>query len=417
VTEDIVNFCKEVKAMQVKIFTLVARGNVHNNYGAVLQAYALQRYIANMGIDSEYIDYNGVPQSRRKKMKDLFRKFWRKKLVDKLWVGMSYITKIGSKLDTHRARTFERFKTEYIKFSERSYRSELEIREHESDITKDSILLVGSDQVWNCNLPVMTLEALKVYLLTFTKEAPKISYASSVATPIRKELRDLYKEALSDFCAISVREVSSANYLEEATGIRPEVVLDPTCLLPVSAWEELVYGVKTDISSTTSYIFSYELLRSHEILDVIWMWSKKQKVYLVHYIPTLRSFISKRKSFCYYTSGPKEFVRLIHDASFVITSSFHGTVFAVIFKKPFYAVLPSTGHMNVSNERIIDFLKMLNLESRIIADPRQILSMPLDDCINWEEVHQILERERQRSAKFLRNAIDSALKAKGMNDR
>jgi len=400
-----------------KLLTLVARG-YNYNYGAVLQAYALQHYLEALGIDSEYIDYNEkylLSDTRKNKMThaiEIIRNGGLMNAARSMYVYV--INRSRFKLFPKRVNSFEKFKSRYIRFGGRSYKSFSDIKYDEAEITNDSFLLVGSDQVWNSSRP---LDSLKVYLLTFTRNAPKLSYASSVAMPIRKELRSLYKEALSDFSAISVREQSSAEYLEEATGIKPEVVLDPTCLLDRSEWEQMALSVGEPVINVGNYILCYELYRGNEILAVVRKLARRYRMYLLHMFPTLPSLLNIGRCVSYFELGPQEFVRLIYESTFVVTSSFHGTVFAVIFKKPFYAVLPSTGHMNVSNERIIDFLKMLNLESRIIADPRQILSMPLDDCINWEEVHQILERERQRSAKFLRNAIDSALKAKGMNDR
>ncbi|MGQ9856710.1 MAG: polysaccharide pyruvyl transferase family protein [Fervidobacterium sp.] len=409
--------------MRLAIITSVGRHSVMN-YGAVLQAFALQSFLTKRGYYCVIIDFNRTFPSpslmkrlvRLANQKTLFSPSFMKRLVRLANRRFSRVfsirekkrTKIIEQLTASRISRSEEFKNTEIVFTAQSYKSYEKL--FADSLTLNNlfdVFIVGSDQVWNPKLS--TRNTLKAYLLRFVKNRPKISYASSVASKIPEYLHDMYRESLSEFCKISVREKGSAEELKRVLGFEPDVVADPTILLTAEEWEKYTKKPETELNS--EFIFVYDLYRSDDILPVVEEISNRTSVHYVNFDP--KAIWEKRYKnllFNYYTEGPAEFLWLIKNSKFVITSSFHGMVFSIIFKKPFYVILWDEEGKRKQNDRIVDLLSKLGLEDRCFEDPKIILERGLDENIDWENVHSKLAELRRYSSEWLLNAIEEAVK-------
>ena len=238
----------------------------------------------------------------------------------------------------------------------------------------------------------------------------KISYASSIGDPIPENLYDLYRSSLPRFKAISVREKTSKENIEKITELKPEVVLDPLLLIDKTDLKKLGRAPSENI--TRQYLFIYDLYRAREIIGVAQKIAKENGWKIINHFPL--NILDKLRfpliEFSFYTKSPLEFVWLIKNADYVISSSFHGVALAVQFEKPFYAVLPAIKNKNLgymSNSRILDFLELVGLKDRAVAYPEDLLKKEFTNNIDWVNVHQKIEREKKRSLDFLKSALGS----------
>lgn len=406
---------------RVLLLTLVGR-HFNINYGAVLQAYATQSFLERSGYIVDILDYERQESFRKTDpIERLLNSLHRhglirttKKLLGKVvrLPARRIQKKFLSNLQLSRARNFEDFKSCYLSFTQDHYLDYDSIVLNKNAFTNlFDFFLVGSDQVWN---PQFHNErALNVYLLNFVNGVRKISYASSVSSTIPDHLTDLYRKCLLDFDYISVREEGSAVEIERVLGYKPTVNVDPTLLLDAQQWEEIARKPKVDVQKP--YVFVYDLYRSEDILPVVERVAKRQKLKYVNYTPVL--FLRKGRfpnlQYTYYTNGSSEFLWLLKESDFVITSSFHGVVFSLIFSKPFYAILWNRKEKLRQNDRIVDLLRKVGLEDRCFVDPKEILKRGLDRSINWNEVHEKLNELRERSANWLLNALKGDSRAVG----
>ena len=251
--------------------------------------------------------------------------------------------------------------------------------------------IAGSDQIWNQQIP---LEERKIFFLDFVKKAKKISYAASIGRDtIEEQEKQQISQLLDRFDAISIRENTGVKLYQPLTKNKIENVLDPTLLLNCNEWDEIAKtpNIKKD------YIFSYTLGADRNILDNIDSISEKLNIGIteIYYKKNFKNEITNIND-----AGPKEFVGLIKNAKYVVTNSFHGMVFSILYKKDFWVF--TRGKMN---SRIYDLLEILDLKDRIIESDTNINEIDLNSKIDYNKVYQQLEKERKKSIDFLKNAL------------
>jgi len=390
---------RKVKTKNIYLLTLVGR-EYNNNYGAVLQAYALQEIIKSMDFSPLLLDISPNFNTQEKVKKNWIRlaKFVIMNLKDYYCLlsasGMLFNLKRYPILEKIRTQKFYQWKEMNLIFKEGCYRNVQNLLREFSN--SNDVFLVGSDQVWN---PYISKELLETFLLRFTESKNKMSYASSVGVPIPTEMYNVYKTSLEQFKHVSVREKSSAKWLEEVTGINVRVVLDPALLLKKERWLKLSKKVKTNLDEP--YILVYDLLRSYSILPIVnKITINKPELSFINYNPRFINNRYRKLKYNYYTCDPSEFLWLLSNSDVVVTSSFHGTLFSIIFHKPFWTVLP-----NVSNKRILNILSMLNLESRVLESPKQLLKKDIYETIDWNNVAKKIDKMRKTSLAFLKESL------------
>lgn len=332
------------------------------NYGAVLQSFALKEFLSRYD-NCDIINYKNA---HIEKVYTYQNENLLKKTLKNLLFG-------------ERNKKFRRFTSEIS--TEKIYHKD------ELDSLAYDKIISGSDQVWNFNCS----GGDDTYLLPNTIKAKKYSYAASFGLSRIPDVQvEKFKENLSRFRYISVREKTGQDICREQLGLASEVVLDPTLLLTKSEWES-----KLNIRKTKK---KYVLVYAFELNDTIRQTAKliaKQYDLPIYTVPT-RFKDSFEKTM--RNAGPKEWVELFYNAAFVVTDSFHGTAFSINFNKPFYSFAK-----NERASRIVDLLNLLKINERLISDASEVCS---ESEIDYVRVNELLDVEREQSISFIEKIIN-----------
>ena len=360
----------------------------HNaaNYGAALQAYALQRFLSDSGYDCEYINY--INQSRAHE----YSMSWH--IYDclkrgKLTSAAAYL--VGSPFMELRKYRFNKFYKKYLKTTRKIYHNSKEAEELNDLYDK---FIVGSDQVWNpiCN------GYDSAFLLDFVKDGKKrVSYSPSFGmSEIDNDLKEDYRKNLSNFHSLGVREQKGKELVKELTGLEAFVAIDPVMLLTREQW--------LDISEkghrTERYIFSYTN-RDSQIADFFHTGYKLngRKHYILSRYTRPKDFLNLQTRFKYCMS-PQEFVSVIANADLVVSASFHCVAMSILLNRPFLAVLTGDGG---KDERIVNLLRTTGLNTRILT--KDTTTDKIELPIDWDVVNVRLKDARKMSVDYLKAAI------------
>lgn len=375
--------------------------SVHNpNYGSMLQTYALHNYLFDNGYDNDIILYT---------KKNDWRQFVRIFNIALLKMKMDTVVRdlkckifykeISEGLKV-RTEKFYEFKCKYFRFT-RNYIGWDELKKVNAEY---DTFMIGSDQVWN---PVNT--GTGFYNLLFTNDDKfRISYASSFGVSmIPSSQLEITKKFLSRIQCLSTREVQGQKIIKELTGRDAEVVCDPTLLIDSEYWVKLK-GEKRFIEEP--YIFCYFLGNNpgqREFANRFKITTGYKLVALQHLDEFVKSDIAfaDEKPF---NVGPAEFVNLIANAEYVLTDSFHGSIFSMLFRKTFFTFSRFENETKKStNSRIDSLLNMAGVPERHIKSTDSV-----DEClkmkVDFSEVHKRIEIYRQYSREYLKNALSKA---------
>lgn len=368
------------------------------NFGSVFQTYALQKKVESLGFDCEVINYkypneyhktkyrDKNPYAKVNKVKDTYFDLWRKRFYYRLNFAGRYTQKMIQKFRSF-VETFLKTTSEY---------STIESL-FECEGMYD-IYLTGSDQVWN---PRYMHEDVS-FLLPFTESENKIAFSASFGTSdIPDKYKELYKPLLSHYKHISTREQSGTTLVKEICSKPAQCTCDPTLLLNGDEWSNLISD-KPLVKG--KYILCYVLTYTSDpypyASDLI-EYIRKQLGYKVVCIDDPDKYWLNPRFINKNGCGPLDLLNLFKNASFIISSSFHGAAFSVNLKKDFYSILPP----NINDERQESFLKRIGAEDRIIrvGDP---MPKPEDLRVkNWDEVSNRLNDYRKESMNYLENAL------------
>ena len=335
-----------------------------DNCGSCLQAYALQQFLIQNGIDNEIIDYRpAYGRNNGRPVKHLIKKLVFGRAMKRHW------------------EVFHGFVQNYLKMTGRTYYrySELE----QADLAAD-VFITGSDQVWNDSFPCGRDDA---FYLKFVKEGKKISYAASVGHVLhsQEEISTLCGK-LQEFDAISVREQSSADMLNKA-GVCAQTVCDPVLLHDREFYETMLKP-----NELGDYILVY-LIPKSELLNQVLAKIKAEYDCKVVYVG---SFLNHCECDINLTDvGPKEFLNLIAHAKYIIAGSFHATVFSCIFHKEF-VTLPYA-----NNARMKEFLEQVGLRERFIETAGQSAVQEIE----WERMESVIWEIREKSQRWIQKVI------------
>lgn len=337
-----------------------------DNYGAVLQACGLKHACESLGFDVGIIDYSP------KYISNQYRYFRITKcLRTNLLKLYNFYGNIQKKWK------FNKFRKDYFDIIPYG-RSEL------------LAVLCGSDQIWNPNIAG---EFDPVYFGKTTFKAGKIiAYAASIGiSSIEDSQRLQLKKLLANFDSISVREKSMIPMLTGLTDREIVSVLDPTLLNTSEYWDTVAIPVK---NLPNKYIFVYEVSRHLETMEKARYLGEKTGYPIIEVVyEKNRLWIAHRQR---NNVGPAEFLTYIKNASYVVTSSFHGTAFSIIYKKDFYTV----PHKKFPS-RMRDLLEDVGLTERLVSN------MNRDDIsrIDYGKVESNIESLRDKSLDFISRSI------------
>ncbi len=344
-----------------------------HNYGAVLQAYASQEYLKTLGFNSYIINYR--PDYLTKGY------YWFKK--DRLL--RKNLFKVVKELFLLSAR-----KKRYIGFNGFIDDNYNLISYNKEKLEKLDVVFVGSDQIWNKDHCKGNYDP--AFLGEDVKGPTKlISYAASLGKSIL-DTKDIpyLKKSWERFSAISVREYAAKSIIEEAVKKNVEVVLDPTLIVNKNTWVKLAKA--PNIKS--KYVLVYQaknVPNTNKIAREVARSLNCQVIYLSAGMGNMKNSAAS------ITSTPDEYLGWIQNAEFVVSSSFHGTVFSVIFNTAFLAIFDKTK----SDDRVRSFLGNIGLHDRCISSMEEITTSK----INWTSVEKELETLKIKSQDYLKRNL------------
>ena len=372
------------------------------NYGSMLQAYATQKFLDNQGIENETINIEENIDFKKGKSK-----FYKSQIFNftfiKSKMGMVKLKldkKINKKLQENlsvRDKAFEKFKSNF-KLT-KPFHTYKELTDNSNNYGS---FIVGSDQLW---LPVNVVA--DYYTLNWVPEnINKVSYATSFGISIIPEkYKEMYKKFLERINYISVREKNACKLVKDLSGRKAELVCDPTLLLDKNEW----MGIQQESPIIEgNYILCYFLGKNIEHRKFAERLKEKTgyKIVSLNHSDEYVKYSDKFADETPYDIGPGEFVNLIRNAKYVCTDSFHGTVFSLINQVEFFTFerFSSKNSKVSTNSRIYSLLELVNLKDRLLKGTENVEEV-LNKKINFGEVNQKIERFREASRDFLKNAL------------
>ncbi|MBR5564887.1 MAG: polysaccharide pyruvyl transferase family protein [Roseburia sp.] len=359
--------------------------NAHN-YGAVLQAYALKTKLNRMGHEASVLNYQNKYIARNYR-KVLHIDFWKRDILPSRWGKVVREVRdvfYGLKEWQKQWNVFEEFIADKLLDGDTRQLSLEEV------VAKDcDVYVLGSDQIWAREL---THGMDPAYFGQFAPKKKKISYAASVPNgSVPENEKPFFKQYLQSLSHISVREEKLAQSLRDLTGREINTVIDPTLLLEREDYEPLLYEKPL---KQGDYVFAYFVVENETVSRCA------KKVAELLGCELIELHYKKTPTICgknmIFDAGPSEFLTYIRDAKMVVTNSFHGTVFSILFQKKFYSVYKENG-------RIDNLLSFLGLEERHITEERQI---QLEKEIDYGQSDKGLQEYRQQSVDFLMKGIE-----------
>jgi len=364
------------------------------NYGGILLKYALQTVLKREGFDPYVINLHYSPTTRMRFTASLFKRWllkniFRKNIPPRIRPTKKEALIVGNNLI--------RFEKENINLTKKFYKN---IFKNTEEYAFDAFI-VGSDQVWRPKY-VPNLTSYFLDFLDGNNQVKKITYAASFGVDnweFTAEETIRCSALVKQFSAISVREESAIELCKKYLNVEAIHALDPTMLLKKEDYINLVE--KDNIPVRDNILFSYILDGSDKKNNAIQKAIKELKLHHISGMPS-NSFAWKESkkdlSDCIY-SPVTEWLSGFRDAKFVITDSFHGTMFSIIFNKPFVVFL----NEHRGNARFSSILRLFNLEDRIItsSDFNNKLFY-----LDYSEINKKLEKERDKSIAYLLNALN-----------
>ncbi|HDE1940407.1 TPA: polysaccharide pyruvyl transferase family protein [Klebsiella quasipneumoniae] len=366
---------------------------LHTNYGGTLQAFALQYILREFGHEPVTINYRKIKPVVHPIRLVLSR--IKQKIIEGRIV-YPFSDEDIKKISKHH----DKFINKHIKYTDAIYSvGEL------TDVINSggfNAVVVGSDQTWRPRYSPR-IDSFFLDFLSENKKIKKIAYASSFGTDdweFTNEQTAKFSKLLKEFHSVSVRENSAVTLSSEHLGVSPEHVLDPTLLLDRKVYLELIKDVS---SKGRGNVFNYVLDKSQEKKDVIQSVCKLLgKDFFATYPEHSEKEIRSIKNYAEYIYPPiEEWIRSFYDADFVITDSFHGTVFSIIFNKPFISI----GNERRGKARFTSLLRMFNLENRLVSHASDINSELINESIDFDMVNSKLDEMKMQSLTFLKRSL------------
>ncbi len=353
--------------MKIGILTLP----LHQNYGGILQAYALQKYLTARGHQPWLINISHGSSFEKRIIKEILKAFIKKTQIN---------------LDRKIIRFINKSITPKTRFIE------LERDQEKIKNYNFQAYIVGSDQVWR---EEYCRNIKKKFFLDFTHNDPvkRIAYAASFGVDtwdyspaITNDLSKLIKK----FDGISVREDSAVNLCKKKLGINATVLVDPTMLLDIAEYKNLISSNSNsnrNSNKLVTYILDHSLHKEKIINHIV-----HETGYQIHSISNeKKNFLNFRKSI-----SISKWLKGFESAQYVVTDSFHGCIFSILFNKPFIAI----GNKKRGITRFKSLLEIFNLNNRLIYDLEDINTPLIQEELDWKEINKILAVKKKETDEF-----------------
>lgn len=370
---------------------------LHNhNYGSILQAYALQRFLIQLGFETKCIDY--LP-SRNQKLLNWVRCGNSPRLFWDRARAFFHSREERQHFRGESVRQFDRFVDEHMATTRRCSSSK-DLKKVSEEENFD-VYICGSDQIWSPEL--LNLNFYLKFLGDSTV-SPRIAYGPSFgSTDASQRKRRLISQELRKFTAISVREDVGVEFLKEL-GVEGGVqVVDPVLLLCRSQWEDLFSKVE---SNSAPFIICYFLDGREEYWEAARAIADVLSCGIVALIGH-NTYSAPSDIFSVFSLSPEQWLSYISQANFVLTDSLHCSMFSVIFHKDFFCFERKIGNSpNSQNSRLHSFMRMTGLENRLIASwDNSLLDMNLS--ISFDSVNSSMSNLIDFSKKWLISTLEN----------
>jgi Polysaccharide pyruvyl transferase len=340
----------------------------NDNYGQVLQCYALQKYLINLGHEVFLIRYR------------FKNDFAHRSLLQKLTDFRTALNRISEIVrakvirfsDSAISRDFDGFRRDYLTLSELSYDSynDLVVNPPLADV-----YLVGSDQVWN--FPEQHTQILRAFFLDFgASDIHRLSYAASFGkSEVTEDFIATISPLIRKFSYVSVREKSGIDICSQCGIQNPEWVVDPTMLLSAEDYSDIIPSITNECETPKprDYVFVYMLANTCDFsMKSMKKWASRHGLSIVYVTGNnqLDPYLKNNPSIGGWLS-------LILNAKFVVTNSFHCSVFSTLFSIPFL-VAPLTGEYSQMNSRMDSFFERLGIDRYLVDSNFDKLELSID---------------------------------------
>lgn len=384
----LLNNNKECIKMKIAILTQP----LGKNYGGIIQAYALQQVLIELGHEPTTVNrFSKIPLYIKALMPA-------KPLIYKV-LGRKYYKNLSKEQEAYVYGDMKSFISNYMSFSKPILNTKDLKRYFKKG--KFDIAVVGSDQVWR---PKYSPDIYNYFGDFLGNKKQIISYAASFGVDnweFTKKQTDTCKKLVKKFKAVSVRESSAIDLCHQYLGADAELVLDPALLLRKDDYQKVISSCKG--IKKNSGILTYILDRNETKTEIVSYVKHKLKKETFSAQPKRLLDDTSSKNIEDYKYPPVEqWLSSFKDADFIVTDSFHGTAFSVIFNKPFIAI----GNAERGLSRFKSILGLLGLEERLILDTdTDKIDTLINQEIDWSNVNSVLSDYKEKSKSFLRKAL------------
>jgi exopolysaccharide biosynthesis predicted pyruvyltransferase EpsI len=376
--------------------------NSYDNYGQLLQCFALQHYLKELNHDAYLIRY--IPPFSTKAT--LLKAPNKENLINKIIKRFIAHYKYKRNRRIAKENNFDEFRDQFIKQSSNIYFS---IQELKDNPPLADIYIAGSDQIWSF---IPDYHNAAPWFLDFgDKKTKRIAYAASFGkTQLEDNEKIVLRQLLPLLNHISLREKGCANFCHEITGKEIHTVLDPTLLLEKDKYINIFNLTIKPSKTNQQYIFSY-FLNIEKEEDIYWKeisnYIERKRLKLIlsmsnGYIPALKKLGNYKPK----TMTIIEWLNKIYNSQGVITSSFHGLVFSIILERPFMVMLLPNKY-KAGNERLLNLLNALDLTNHIYIPNSTTVESILNSPINWINIKEKLNKLKDNSISFLKDSLNA----------
>lgn len=384
--------------MKIGIVTLVG-----DNYGNKFQNYAVEQLLKEYGTvetfrverSAKLITSVNKTNIKNKLNYDYVKRFLRSRLMSKydlnntsrpVFFSVLYALLNHKKLielKTKRSQNFKNYQDEYLNVSERIITTE-NCRENEWLEAYDCFFC-GSDQIWNPTYATTS----ELAFLSFAQGRAVALAPSFGVSKLPNDVCEKYKKWIEEISVLSVREKAGQNIIYDLTGRKAELLFDPTMAIAVEDWKECA---KNPGNLPEKYVLCYFLGKvSSSYKENIEKFARERNLNIVKLFDI--------ESTDYYTYGPNEVLYSILHAEYVLTDSFHGSVFSILFKRNFFVFNRDEGGQDMSS-RLDTLLESFDLQDRKYGITDSDISIS-----KWNKIDEVLEIERKHTKNYIDNAI------------
>lgn len=364
-----------------------------HNYGSMLQAYALQQIVLSLGLKCEIINF----RTERQKLfyQPAFNRGTSLGKIKRYILLSPYLKSLKKK-----NLLFEDFLKNNLHITSKEYNN---LEDLENENLSFDFYISGSDQIWN----TYCFDFDWAYFLPFVSNGKKIAYAPSMGPVSEKSILPIYydkiKQYLSSYTAISVREEGTANWLKKHCGLSVDINLDPTLLLNINQWNDII---EREPLIDGDYIFIYSPFFNPDLLVLADLLLKRYNMRVV--ISQVYDYgLRKQYKFIFSNNnvvvkcdvGPKEFLNLCKYARLVCGYSFHLVVFSILFHKPFLTL------DGMLDNRISNLLELLGLQDRSVSLEKDLDSVLNMFDIDFQKVDSLIKIHKEKSITWLKNQL------------